>query len=209
MDDRQFKKLVKIAVEKLKDESVLELLRNDVSYQKDSKNEGEAEDAFHQLDLTKKQREVRQNLLDCRDKQDFEYGTHAYIVGLVDAFHIMAVLFPEKWDIDRVKFHVNESKDIVTEASKIHGISAAIGFIAFLFFPLLNGILAFKQGKISFGVVCVISFILALIFFICFIMGDKEQFQNTMLRYEGMWERLTLFCMYIPLVYKAVHNLVS
>ena len=103
MGDREFKELVKIAVEKLKDESVLELLQNDASYQKDSKNEGEAEDAFHQLDLTKKQRKVCQHLLDCRDKQDFEYGTHAYIAGLMDAFHIMAVLFPEKWDMDRIK----------------------------------------------------------------------------------------------------------
>ena len=106
-------------------------------------------------------------------------------------------------------FHVNENKDIVTAASKIHGISAAIGFMTFLFFPLLNGILAFKQDNFIFGVVSVISFILALIFFICFIMGDKEQFQNTMLRYEGLWERLTLLCMYIPLAYKAVHNLLS
>lgn len=106
-------------------------------------------------------------------------------------------------------FHVNENKDIVTADSKIHGISAAIGFMTLLFFPLWNGILAFKQENIIFGVVCVISFILACIFFICFIMGDKEQFQNTMLRYEGVWERLTLLCMYVPLVYKAVHNLLS
>lgn len=106
-------------------------------------------------------------------------------------------------------FRVNENKDIVTAASKIYGISAAIGFMALLFFPLLNGILAFKQDNIIFGVVYVISFILALIFFICFIMGDKEQFQNTTLRYEGVWEQLTLLCMYIPFVCKAVHNLLS
>ncbi len=56
MCDKEFKELVKIAVEKLKDESVLELLQVDVSYQKDSNNEGSAEDAFHQLDLTEKQR---------------------------------------------------------------------------------------------------------------------------------------------------------
>ncbi|BDF01446.1 hypothetical protein [[Clostridium] innocuum] len=98
MCDKEFKELVKIAVEKLKDESVLKLLQADASYQKDSNNEGSAEDAFNQLDLTEKQREVCQHLIDCRDKQDFEYGTHAYIAGLIDAFHIMAVLFPEKWD---------------------------------------------------------------------------------------------------------------
>ena len=58
MCDKEFKELEKIAVEKLKDESVLKLLQTDASYQKDSNNEGSAEDAFHQLDLTEKQREV-------------------------------------------------------------------------------------------------------------------------------------------------------
>ena len=95
--------MVKIAVEKLKDESVLKLLQADASYQKDSNNEGSAEDAFHQLDLTEKQGAVCQHLLDCREKQDFEYGTHAYIAGLMEAFHIMTVLFPEKWDTERIK----------------------------------------------------------------------------------------------------------
>ena len=103
MCDKEFKELVKIAVEKLKDESVLKLLQADASYQKDSNNEGSAEDAFNQFDLTEKQRAVCQRLLDCRDKQDFEYGTHAYIAGLIDAFHIMAVLFPEKWDTERIR----------------------------------------------------------------------------------------------------------
>ena len=103
MYDKEFKELVKIAVEKLKDESVLKLLQADASYQKDSNNEESAEDAFNQLDLTEKQREVCQHLIDCRNKQDFEYGAHAYIAGLMDAFHIMAVLFPEKWDTERIR----------------------------------------------------------------------------------------------------------
>ena len=103
MYDREFKELVKIAVENLKDESVLKLLQADANYQKDSNNEGSAEDAFYQLDLTEKQRAVCQRLLDCRDKQDFEYGTHAYIAGLIDAFHIMVVLFLEKWDTERIR----------------------------------------------------------------------------------------------------------
>ena len=47
MCDKEFKELVKIAVEKLKDESVLKLLQADASYQKDSNNEGDAEDAFN------------------------------------------------------------------------------------------------------------------------------------------------------------------
>lgn len=104
-------------------------------------------------------------------------------------------------------FSVNENKNIITISSKIHGIAAAIGFMALLFFPLLNAILEIKENDVVFGVVCIAAFILALVFFACFIMEDKKQFQNTILKYEGLLERLTLFCMYVPFVYKTMSNL--
>lgn len=110
MNDKEFKELVKIAAEKLKDESVFLLLKADEGYKKDSKDEGKAEDAFNRLDLTEEQRAVCQRLLDYRDKQDFEYGTYAYIAGLIDAFHIMAVLFPEKWDTQRIREALSKTK---------------------------------------------------------------------------------------------------
>lgn len=96
---------------------------------------------------------------------------------------------------------------MVTTASKIHGAGAAIGFMALLFFPLLNGIVSFKQKDIIEGIISISSFVFALIFFACFVMGDKVQFQNTILKYEGLWERLTLFCLYIPFIYKTMSNL--
>lgn len=104
-------------------------------------------------------------------------------------------------------FSVNESKDIVTTASKIHGVGASIGFMALLLFPLLNGIVSFKQNDTVEGIISISSFVLSLIFFTCFVMGDKKQFQNSILKYEGLWERLTLFCMYIPFIYKSMSNL--
>lgn len=104
-------------------------------------------------------------------------------------------------------FSVNESKDIVTTASKIHGVSSAIGFMALLFFPLLNGVVSFKQKDIPEGMISISSFMLSLVCFVCFVMGDKAQFQNTILKYEGLWERLTLFCMYVPFIYKAIGSL--
>ena len=110
MNDKEFKKKKKIAAEKLKDESVFLLLKADEGYKKDSKDEGKAEDAFNRLDLTEEQRAVCQHLLDYRDKQDFEYGTYAYIAGLIDAFHIMAVLFPEKWDTQRIREALSKTK---------------------------------------------------------------------------------------------------
>lgn len=89
------------------------------------------------------------------------------------------------------------------------GGGAAVGFMALLFFPLLNGIISFKQKDIIGGIVSISSFVLSLVFFACFVMGDKEQFQNTFLKYEGLRERLTLFCMYVPFIYKAIVNLLN
>lgn len=104
-------------------------------------------------------------------------------------------------------FHVNENKNIVTSASKIHGVSAAIGFMTLLFLPLLNGIISFKQSNAVWGLVDIIAFVLSLVFFVCFIMGDKEQFKNTILGYEGLWERLSLFFMYVPFIHIAIERL--
>lgn len=138
----------------------------------------------------------------------------AYFLSFREKFPIMAVFMLLSIGIFAIGagllsgiFSVNESKDMMTTASKIHGAGAAIGFMALLFFPLLNGIVALKQKDIVEGIISICAFILALICFACFIMGDKEQFQNTFLKYEGLWERLTLFCMYVPFIYQAVNNL--
>lgn len=104
-------------------------------------------------------------------------------------------------------FSVNESKETVTVASKIHGIGSAIGFMTLLFFPLLSCITGFKNNNPIQGTICVIAFISAIAFFIFFIMGDKEEFQKTIFSYEGLWERLTLFFMYVPFLYMILENL--
>lgn len=104
-------------------------------------------------------------------------------------------------------FSVNESKEKVTAASKIHGAGSALGFMALLFFPLLWGIFSFGSGDIIQGVVCVTSFALAVLFFVFFIMGDKEKFKETAFSYAGLWERLSLFFMYVPFLYIAIYNL--
>ena len=101
-------------------------------------------------------------------------------------------------------FSVNESKDTVTAASRIHGVCAAVGFMALLFFPLLSGIVSLRQKDIAGDIIGICAFVFALVSFACFIMGDKEQFKNTFLKYEGLFERLTLFFMYVPFIYNAV-----
>ena len=105
-------------------------------------------------------------------------------------------------------FSVNESKEVINLASTIHGFSSVIGFMSLLFFPLLRWISLFIKNDYFEGSLCIISFLLATIFFTFFIIGDKEKFRNTIFSYEGLWEGLTLFCMYIPFLYMGFSNII-
>ena len=104
-------------------------------------------------------------------------------------------------------FSVGETKDIVTTASKIHGAGSAIGFMLMLFVPLFISLLSFMSNDRIAGVTAIISFVLALIFFVLFIMADKPQFQNTAIAKEGLWQRLNLVFMYLPLAFVAINRI--
>lgn len=106
-------------------------------------------------------------------------------------------------------FSVNETKDVVTTASKIHGAGSAIGFLLLLFVPLFLAILSFRANDKSTGMISAVSFILAFLFFVLFIMADKPHFQRTLVAKEGLWQRLNLLFMYLPLGYIAVRNILG
>lgn len=106
-------------------------------------------------------------------------------------------------------FSVGGSKQDDTPAARIHGIGAAIGFMALLFYPLLDSIAAFTQGRLLLGGVDLAAFLLALLFFIFFILADKPSLANTPLAQEGLWQRLALFFMYVPLVCRGAAGLLQ
>ena len=104
-------------------------------------------------------------------------------------------------------FSVNETKDIVTISSKIRGAGSALGFIVFLFVPLLLSMLSFIDGEIIIGVISIICFIISLVFFVLFVMSDKQEFANTVISNEGLWQRLNLIFMYLPLAIVSIQNI--
>ena len=106
-------------------------------------------------------------------------------------------------------FSVNETKEIVTFSSKIHGAGSALGFMVFLFVPLLLAILSFKGGDMIIGFISIICFIISLVFFAMFVMSDKKEFANTVISNEGLWQRLNLFFMYLPLAIISVKNILQ
>lgn len=90
----------------------------------------------------------------------------------------------------------SQDEDIIT---KIHGGASAVGFMTLLIVPLLLAILQFRISEIVTGFISLLCFISAFVFFCFFIMGEKEKFANTVLKYGGLWQRLVLVCCYLPI----------
>ncbi len=119
-------------------------------------------------------------------------GIAGVLVAFMAVFAVGACIFT-------CFFSVNESKDVVTAASRVHGAGSVAGFLLFLFVPLLVAALSFKDHNGSMGVLSVASFVLALGFFVLFVMSDKPAFRDTVVGNEGLWQRLNLVFMYLPL----------
>lgn len=70
MYDKDFAELVKIAAEKLKEDTVYQMIRRSEGYQEESNARGIAEQHYIDLDLTKAQRKVCDALFDYRDREN-------------------------------------------------------------------------------------------------------------------------------------------
>ena len=95
---------------------------------------------------------------------------------------------------------LNESRQDEDIITKIHGVTSAIGFITLLVTPLILAIMQFKTSNTIMGTISLVSFIASFVFFSFFILGEKEKFANTVLRYGGLWQRLVLLSCYISLL---------
>lgn len=95
-------------------------------------------------------------------------------------------------------FPIENSPEAVTLSSKLHGAGSAIGCTVFLFVPLLLGVAQFPNRR-AYGIVCIVCFILAVVFIVFFVMGEKKRFRNTVFALTGLWQRLLLYVCYLPL----------
>lgn len=111
---------------------------------------------------------------------------------------ILAALFPTGLE-----------KDLSDRHAMVHGVASALGFFALLFFPLCGGLLALAEGGFTGALPRLAAWILALLFFVLFILADKESFRNTWIAREGLWEQLCLGAMYLPFLLDAYAGLTA
>lgn len=97
-------------------------------------------------------------------------------------------------------FSVDETKSLDTISEKIHGIGAGIGFIALLFISLIMAFLHLKSGEKGLVYVYILFFVMNTALFAVFIMSERESFAGTIIGKTGLWQRILLVSMYIPLL---------
>ena len=131
MYDKDFAELVKIAAEKLKEDTVYKMLTRSEDYQKESDARDKAERNYENLDLTMEQRKVCDIFLDYRDRQSLEYSDYSYLAGLYDAFRIMAVIFPDRWDMEQIQKALSLIKKKKKKWKKSRLVYQPVGFLAF------------------------------------------------------------------------------
>ncbi len=126
------------------------------------------------------------------------YKTHPD--GLSVAIWILLAIYGVGCEIISGCCPLNENREDEDIITKIHGGTSAIGFMTLLVVPLLLAILHFRTAEVGMGMLSLGSFIAAFVFFCFFIMGEKEKFAHTVLRYGGLWQKLVLIACYIPLL---------
>ncbi len=120
--------------------------------------------------------------------------------GLATAIWTLLVVYGVGCEIISGFCPLNEKREDEDVITKIHGGASAIGFMTLLVVPLLLAILHFRAADVGMGVLSLGCFVAAFVFFCFFIMGEKEKFAHTVLRYGGLWQRLVLAACYIALL---------
>ncbi len=97
-------------------------------------------------------------------------------------------------------FSVGETKSLETLSAKIHGYGSVAGFSLLTLAPLFIGLYFFKISNGLLGTISFICFIFAIGFFALFVMADKPGYRGTVIALEGLWQRLSLLSMYLPIM---------
>lgn len=92
MADNSFYDVFKCSVESMKEKSVSSLLATDSDYQNFTNQETIAEEQYMSLNLSQEQKEIVNQLLDARDKQNMEYSNLSYLAGIMDCIKILKYL---------------------------------------------------------------------------------------------------------------------
>ena len=84
-------------------------------------------------------------------------------------------------------------------SGRIHVVGAAVGFVALLAAPLIIALYFFGCTRTGLGILSVLCFVGSVTFFVLFVLADKQRYRHSVIACAGLWQRLALLCMSLPL----------
>ena len=85
--------------------------------------------------------------------------------GLAVAILILLAIYGIGCEIVSGFCPLNENRQEEDAITKIHGVASAIGFMTLLVVPLLMAILQFQVSEVAFGLISILCFVVAFVFF--------------------------------------------
>lgn len=82
--DKAWQDRIYVLLDEAREESISALLEKSTQYKKFAEEEYQAHQKFEKLKLSKKERKVIGDVLDCQSATDSEYSLLAYIAGIID-----------------------------------------------------------------------------------------------------------------------------
>lgn len=106
-------------------------------------------------------------------------------------------------------FRAAQGKEDRSVGARVHAIASAVGFIALLPADIVTAVSIVRAGLYVQGYICTALFVFSLMFFALYVISGKPYLKGTPLGLTGVWQRLWLICMYLPLAIVAVILLAS
>nr|WP_076777769.1 hypothetical protein [Lachnoclostridium phocaeense] len=91
MDERMVQDLLKEGLAFLKEQSMMDFIKNDQAYQESSEAHGKAEKQYIEIKstLTERQREVVEDLLEATDRNNTDMNDLMYMTGMRDMYLLL------------------------------------------------------------------------------------------------------------------------
>jgi hypothetical membrane protein len=132
------------------------------------------------------------------------YGWHFLLAAIIGEMAVPFILAPFYKGYSHTKMAISS---LGSTASPVRLPFNTWMLIAGVLFLLSTPALYDRYNAVSKPLsITAVAFGLALIFFVLFVMADKPEFQGRWVAKEGLWQRLNLLFMYLPLAIIAVNG---
>lgn len=92
MTNQEFLELFQLSVSRVWEQTVNEILEDDLRYQQTIQQEDGVEQRYMRLNLTEEQRQVIDEMLQCKERSAMQYADASYLAGIKNVIQLYRAL---------------------------------------------------------------------------------------------------------------------